>query len=187
MYLYSFFGFNFFSSDFFNPNIIPNGENTCVNNWQCFITVLAYCPRSTGCIGDLMRKPSYNAENLSRYFLRYIFDFTLFFIINSIMIKVLLIFIIDNFIYEVRKNKSVYEKNIPNCLICETPKSYFDTTSANYNYHIKHTHNIWKYYYFYIFIKNCKHKWLNFDKDTFMKIINRDIYWFPYKNNFKED
>ena len=31
----------------------------CINAMQCFLTIFSLGPRSSGCIGDILTKPSY--------------------------------------------------------------------------------------------------------------------------------
>lgn len=44
-------------------------------------------PRSSGSVGDVILRPSYAASNQVRYFIRYVFDVSIFFIINIICVK----------------------------------------------------------------------------------------------------
>lgn len=78
-------------------SIWPTPERTCSSVFQCFMTILALGPRSSGSIGDVMIITSYARENHPRYFMRWIYDLAVFLIVNVIGMTVLFGIVLDTF------------------------------------------------------------------------------------------
>jgi hypothetical protein len=76
---------------------IGDGESMCSSLLHCFFTTLAFGPRSSGSIGDVLLRQSFSNENKSYYYIRYLFDIIFFYGINIIAINMLLAIVIENF------------------------------------------------------------------------------------------
>lgn len=182
LYLYGLFGFNYFPEDYFFPAILPEGENMCSSAWQCYLTVFALCPRSTGCIGDVMQKQSYKSDNKVHFYVRYFYDVSLFMIINLLLIKIFFSILIDNFLQILRKQRMTYEEDENVCFICSLDKSVFDTLSSDFRFHVTNEHNMWHYLAYAFSIKSSKIRIQLADKEVLEKIANGDISWFPTRH-----
>ena len=75
-------------------------------------------PRSSGSVGDVLLRPSYNDDNRVRFYIRWVYDVTIFYIVNIICMKLIFGIIIDTFA-ELRDKKyeEDYDKN-SKCFIC---------------------------------------------------------------------
>lgn len=96
VFIFSVIAYYYLDETFFTFGI-GTGESMCINLLQCFFTVLNLGPRSTGSIGDVLLRPSYEASNRSQFFFRYIYDLTIFYIITIVDLKVLFGVIIMTF------------------------------------------------------------------------------------------
>lgn len=76
---------------------IGSGESMCSNLLHCFFTVLAFGPRSSGSIGDVLIRPSFEESNRTDFYIRYFFDIAFFYAINIIALNILLAIVIENF------------------------------------------------------------------------------------------
>lgn len=97
LYVYSLFAFNYEDDTFFTDKVEPAGESMCHTLLQCFTTVSSLGPRSAGSIGDVLLRPSYSEDKRARYIIRWIYDTSMFFLINIIFLKVIFGIIIDTF------------------------------------------------------------------------------------------
>jgi hypothetical protein len=75
------------------------GENMCHTLVQCFTYVASLGPRSIGSVGDNLLRPSYgdNTEFRVRFYVRWLYEVSIFFIINVIFLKLILGIILDTF------------------------------------------------------------------------------------------
>ena len=94
IFIFSVFAYNYIDYTFFN---VDKGENMCTSLMQCFFVILSLGPRSSGSIGDVLLRQSYSAENKQYFFLRYVFDILIFYIINIINLKILFGIVIETF------------------------------------------------------------------------------------------
>lgn len=117
---YAVVGFENFPEDFYMGDI-ENGENTCTTMVQCFFHVMALGPRSTGCVGDVMMRVSFS--NKLHYFFRWLYDITIYIIINIIFLNVLFGVIIDTFAEMRDKKKSIDEDMNSVCTVCSLNRS----------------------------------------------------------------
>ncbi len=182
MLLYGLFGFNYFPEDFFFPAILPDGENMCSSAWQCYLTVFSLCPRSTGCIGDVMQKQSFKGDNKVHFYVRYFYDVSLFMIINLLLVKIFFSILIDNFLQILRNERMTYEEDESVCFICSLDKSVFDTLSSDFRFHVTSEHNMWHYLAYAFSIKSSRTTIQMVDRHVLEKIAQGDISWFPVKH-----
>ena len=178
---FAMFGFNLISDNFFFEQILPNGENMCTSALQCFLTVFSLGARSSGCIGDILTKPSYSFKNRKLFYIRYIYDVSIFMIVNLLFINILFVIIIDNFseLREKEKKRKLEDKNV--CFICSLEKTFFDTISHDFDEHVKKDHNIWDYVFFIYSVKTKDFTEYNgFESFVKKKIDQEDINWFPF-------
>lgn len=98
MYNYTLFAYTYIDDTFFNDSIGGNnGENMCTSVVRCFLTIFSLGPRSSGGIGDMLLRPSYDNGNYTTFFVRYIFDLSCFVLVNLIFMNILFGIIIDTF------------------------------------------------------------------------------------------
>ena len=171
-YIYSFFQFSYFTSDF----TTDNDDGVCKTLFGCFLYCFGYGLRSGGGIADFL-SPSAG--------IRYIFDWMFYLVLNLIMLNVVFGIIIDTF-GEMRADRDEkYKNTTETCFICSIDKQVFDRESdlpEGFKKHIKYDHNMWNYLFFII------HLWEQ-DKDDddglewyIRKCVNEsDLSWFPIK------
>ena len=70
-------------------------ENICTSIFHCFLSILSLGPRSTGSIGDVILDVSYGDS--IHYFIRWVFDFSIWCLINLILLNVIFGVTIDTF------------------------------------------------------------------------------------------
>lgn len=179
--IYAMFGFNMISNDFFFNLILPNGENQCMDAMQCYLTVFNLGARSAGCIGDVMNYISFDKQYRSLYYIRYIFDVSIFFIISLLFLNIFGVIVIENFsqIREEKKSRELENKNY--CFICSLKKSYFDTISQDYEFHVNFLHNKWDYIFqaYSVKVKDFT-EYNGFESYLKKNIDNESIDWFPF-------
>lgn len=96
IFLFSIVAYYYLDASFYAFDI-GRGESICSDLIQCFFTIFSLGPRSTGSVGDVLLRPSYDDSNRSQYFARYVFDISIFYIINIVDLKVLFGVIIMTF------------------------------------------------------------------------------------------
>jgi hypothetical protein len=118
VFIFSQFGFFYNLEDFVLDTIYPAPEDQCSNPTQCFLHVLALGPRSSGGIGDMMRRQSYSEANKTKYYIRWFYDILAFIILNVIGMNILFGIILDTF-KELRNQKRKIEIDKTTvCFIC---------------------------------------------------------------------
>lgn len=116
--IYVFSAFNFWQPDFYMDDVGLDGESTCSSMVHCFLTVFSLGPRSSGSIGDTMTRVSYRGDEISHYYLRWLTDMGIFYMLNIIIMNLIFGVIISTFA-ELRDKKSEIDENIENvCTIC---------------------------------------------------------------------
>jgi len=96
VYNYALFAYLFLDDTFFNTST-AGGENLCVDMIQCFITIVTLGPRSSGGVGDVILRQSYRYENQDKWWARYVFDLSIFVVVNIIFMNMVFGVIIDSF------------------------------------------------------------------------------------------
>ena len=180
VFIFSEYGFFYLGIDFFLDPIWPKPEDQCSNPTQCFLHVLALGPRSSGGIGDMMRRQSYSDENRAKYYMRWFYDILAFIILNIIGMNILFGIILDTFkeLRNKRKRIELDQKNV--CFICDIPRHWFDRQGNGFENHIKYEHNIMGYIkYFYYIQKKQRTEFTGVESAIYDKIIKEDISWFP--------
>lgn len=119
IYIYALFAYYYVSETFYNSSIgLTGGENMCTSVWKCVLTIFSLGPRSSGSIGDMLIRQSYNEDNRGRFYTRLIYDITIFLIINVVFMNIIFGIIIDTFAVLRDENKKK-EENIRNiCFVC---------------------------------------------------------------------
>lgn len=172
---------------FYSDAIYPNGENMCTSALQCFLTIFSLGPRSSGSIGDVILQPSYD-KDLKLYYIRYVFDVSIFFIVNLLGINILFAIIIENFsgLREKKRQQTIEDKTM--CFICSLAKTTFDTNSFNFETHINYDHNIWDYiFYVYSIKKKSVTEYNGIESYIKEEIDKENIGWFPFYRTLKLD
>merc|ERR1712183_647438 len=117
-YFYALFGFLYIDETFWSNDIEPAGENMCYTMIQCFTTVASLGPRSSGSVGDVLLRPTYAWAKRDIYYVRWIYDVTIFFIVNIICMKLIFGIIIDTFAELRDKKNSKDHDRFNKCFIC---------------------------------------------------------------------
>jgi len=127
LYFYSFFAFLYVDDTFWLSTVEPAGESLCHTLIQCFTTVAALGPRSSGSIGDMLLRPTYGEDKdfRIRFYIRWAYDVSIFFIVNIVCMKLIFGIILDTFsrnpqlTVEFRDQKNALEHDKNNiCFIC---------------------------------------------------------------------
>ena len=182
LYFYALFAFTYVDETFFTTAVEPAGENMCNTLLQCFTVVAALGPRSSGSVGDVLLRPTYSENLRVRYYIRWIYDVSIFFIINIICMKLIFGIIIDTFAQLRDKKYQIdYDKNNI-CFICGLDRYIFDKNADGFENHIKRDHNIWNYLHFmYILKRKDPTEFNGIDSYVSKKLISEDVSWIPLK------
>lgn len=130
------------------------GENVCISIWQCVLTIFSLGPRSSGSVGDLIERQSYNINNRDDFLFRWTYDLLVFIVINVIFMNITFGIIIDTFkVLRSRNNEILQEKNNL-CYICYLTRTEFDKEQQDFEEHIKKNHNLWNYIFFVYYLNN---------------------------------
>lgn len=180
LYFYALFGFLYVDETFWSYDVEPAGENMCYNMIQCFTTVASLGPRSSGSIGDVLLRPSYGSDHKDVYYIRWLYDVTIFFIVNIICMKLIFGIIIDTFA-ELRDKKNNKDHDRFNkCFICNLERYEFDKNADGYDNHIRRDHKIWNYLYFMYAIKKKDPTEYNGIETYVSEMMAKDdIVWVP--------
>lgn len=112
-YFFSVFAYIYLNPDFFME---AKQESICTSIFHCFINILSLGPRSTGSIGDLLIRISFNER--THYFIRWVFDFSIWAIVNLILLNVIFGVTIDTFAEIRDTNKAIDDDIMNKCAIC---------------------------------------------------------------------
>lgn len=152
----------------------------CINALQCFLTVFSLGPRSSGSVGDVLVQPSFYKDP-KIYYIRYLYDVSIFFVVNLLGINILFAIIIENFsgLREKKKQQVIEDKTV--CFICSLEKTIFDTNSFSFKSHIELEHNMWDYiYYVYAIKKKNVTEYNGIESYIKEEIDKENIRWLPF-------
>ena len=105
-------------------------------------------PRSTGGVGDILKRISYNEEERAHYFLRFFYDLTFFVLINIIILNIVFGTIISAFAALRDARHKLLQDIQNNCFICSLPRTTFDNIPNGFMVHKEQEHNTRNYIYF---------------------------------------
>jgi inositol 1,4,5-triphosphate receptor type 3 len=180
IYIYALFAYYFVNDTFYMSSVGDAGENVCTTVIQCLLTVISLGPRSSGSIGDVLLRQSFEDSNKIRYYIRWVYDFTCFAVINIIFMNIIFGIIIDTFA-ELRDQNNTKENDMNNvCFICSFDRHKFENKGDGFEHHVKIDHNPWNYIYFLYNIKRKDPTEYN-GVETFVreKLDNQEIGWIP--------
>lgn len=174
-YFFSVFAFIYLSPDFY---MSAKKENICTSIFHCFLSILSLGPRSTGSIGDVILDVSYGDK--VHYFIRWVFDFSIWCLINLILLNVIFGVTIDTFAELRDLNKAIDDDLQNKCIICSLERSLLEKYSEGFKYHTKYEHNLDNYLYF-IFYLNNKEKTELTGLESYISenLTKNDIKWIP--------
>jgi len=178
--IYVFSAFSFWQPDFFMDNVGPNGEQTCSTMIHCFLTVFSLGPRSSGGIGDMASDVSYSGDNKPHYYVRWLTDMGIFYMLNIIIMNLIFGVIISTFA-ELRDKKSEIDENIENvCTICSLESNTFEKNSKGFEHHLQTEHNPFNYiFYMYALKKKYETEYTGMESYVDNEIFNESVAWFP--------
>lgn len=179
-FIYTLFGYYFLIDSFWNDDFGENGENQCTSVFHCFLTIVSLGPRSSGGLGDMLVRESYQDDNLLKFSVRYIYDVSCFIIINLIWLNINFGLIIDTFAM-LRDSKNKMENDQANvCFVCSLDRQKFDKTASGFDTHIKKEHNIWNYLYYLYYLKQKeKTEYSGVESFVSKMVLTDNLFWFP--------
>lgn len=181
IFLYSLYAYYYVLDTFWNSSFGTAGENQCTSVRHCFFTIFSLGPRSSGSIGDMLLRMSYAPDNLAKWYNRYIFDLTIFVIVNVLGMNIIFGIIIQTFaaIREQLNFRTQDKENV--CFACSLEKNEIEKTVRGFEFHINVDHNIWNYLYFIYYLKKKPvDDHTGPHSDVRQKISKDDIFWFPF-------
>jgi len=173
-YLFGVVGFLVFAEKFRleRPDVMggrkldPNNNGArCTSIWKCFLVVLDMGLR-TGDLGEALEEIPWQVENMqvpnrNLIFYRMFYTFCFYIMVTTILMNIIFGIIIDTFAELREKNELINEMITGRCFICGIDRFIFDQLSQEgngFHDHIKNDHNMWKYLYFLVYLKE-----LNYD------------------------
>ena len=181
IFLFTLYAYYYVLDTFWNSGFGAAGENQCTSVRHCFFTIFSLGPRSSGSIGDMLLRMSYATDNLPKWYSRYIFDLTIFVIVNVLGMNIIFGIIIQTFA-AIREQLNLQTQDKENvCFACSLPKNEIEKTVQGFEYHTTVDHNIWNYLYFIYYLKRKPaDTHTGPHSDVRDKIAKDDIFWFPF-------
>ena len=128
----------------------------------------------------MLQQATWNPEDMSPFYTRYVFDMSFFMIINIILMNLFFGIIIDSFADKRDKNSSIYEEVECQCFICGITKSTFEIKNQPWNQHIYEDHNMHSYLAFLIYVKQkAKSECTGVEKWVKQCLSENNIDFFP--------
>ena len=123
IYIYSLFAYYYLLDSFWNSSFGEAGENQCTSVFHCFLTILSLGPRSSGSIGDMLVRESYKSENKVKWYVRWIFDVSIFVIVNVTLMNIIFGIIIDTFaaLRDKKSKETINRETV--CSVCSLDKN----------------------------------------------------------------
>ena len=158
-------------------------EPYCHSSLQCLLVLISYGTRAGGGVGDSLPVVSYK-NNMSMFIGRFIYDMTFFIFVIMIMGNVTFGLIVDTF-GELRDETYNYENDKNNiCFICQLSRDGCLLKNIDFNFHIKHEHNLWNYVYFLIYLHlNNPNDFSRIEGIVWEKLLENDYGWIPIDND----
>ena len=180
IYIYSLYAYNFVLDTFW-IDTPEGGENQCTSVRHCFFAIFSLGPRATGGIGDVIVRQSYLPGNKTKYYSRYIFDLSMFVVVNMMGLNIIFGIIIQTFA-QLRDMLNVKTNNQLNiCFVCSLHRNEIEKTIEGYVYHIIKDHNIWHYLFFmYHLRRKPAMEYSGVESYVARKITKDDVTWFPF-------
>lgn len=177
IFIYTLFGFWFLDDLYFDTS---TGERTCTSMLHCFIVTLNNGIRNIGGIGDSTLNPSFESHTRLRWWTKVIWELTFFIVVDIIIINLVLGIILETFAV-LRGKKAAQDKDMHSkCYICNIECSELDKTEARFQGHIKKSHHLWNYvYYFYMLKKKDEMVYNGIESYVTRLIKSENISWFP--------
>ncbi|KAK6303912.1 hypothetical protein J4Q44_G00263660 [Coregonus suidteri] len=159
------------------PEEENNSERACDTLLMCIVTVLNHGLRNGGGVGDVLRRPS---KNEPLFPARVIYDLLFYFIVIIIVLNLIFGVIIDTFA-DLRSEKQKKEEILKTtCFICGLERDKFDNKTVSFEEHIKLEHNIWKYLYFIVLVREKnKTDYTGPESYVALMIKSKNLDWFP--------
>ena len=128
----------------------------------------------------MLVRESYKSENKVKWYVRFIFDVSIFIVVNVVLMNVIFGIIIDTFAaLRDKKTKFVKDKDTV-CFVCSLDKNVYEKTAEGYDYHVSVDHNIWNYlFYIYYIKKEAQTEYSGVDSYVSDKLKSEDIFWIP--------
>lgn len=128
----------------------------------------------------MLVRESYSSENKVKWYVRFVFDVSIFIIVNVTLMNIIFGIIIDTFAaLRDKKTKVEINKNTI-CFVCSLSKNIYDKTPQGYEHHVQVEHNIWNYlFYIYYIRKEDPTEYTGVDSYVAGMMEREDIFWFP--------
>ena len=155
IYMFSLFGI-WFLDDIYRIAVIgPHGERACSNMLQCFIMTIDYGTRIDAGIGEHLDVPSYDPHSRVRWYVKIIWEFIYFVVINCLTTEAVFAIIVEGFAETRKETEKIEEDMADYCFICNLEQSYVDKHGdGGWDKHVKTVHNPWNYLYYLFMLKN---------------------------------
>jgi predicted GIY-YIG superfamily endonuclease len=180
VYIYSLYAYYFVLDTFWN-DAFDGGENQCTSVRHCFFTIFSLGPRSSGSVGDVLTRQSYLPGNKTKYYSRYIFDLSIFVVVNVMGMNIIFGIIIQTFA-QLRDMMNVKTNDMLNiCFVCSLDRNEIDKTIEGFDYHIAHDHHVWNYLYFMYYLRRKDPTlYCGLETSVANRIYKDDLSWFPF-------
>ena len=182
------FSYTFLFLQYFTEKINTGdfGDHVCLNYVNCFMNSLNMGVRFGGGLSDFLEISAKPDEG--RYWGRFFFDISYFFLIQMIALNIFAGIIIDTFgemrdlLTERRDHK--YNK----CSICGLDRWQIEKDGQNFGNHKRYVHNLWEYLYFMIRINSVSPKSFNgIEFVIWEHLKNDETEWLPKYNFLKHN
>lgn len=190
IYIYSAIGFIFlydtFYDDFIHAGLLNRkGDSICMTMMHCFLSTVNYGVRGGGGIGEFLPTQTAVPENAQGFYFRSLYDLSFFLLVITILLNIIFGIIIDTFAQLRDIDLSIINDTKNTCFICGIDKAVFDKdTEQGFEYHQEMDHNVWKYLYFIIHLKEIDPTDLNGTESYILDMFeSENINWFPIQQS----
>eukprot|EP01116_Phalansterium_solitarium_P016462 TRINITY_DN3830_c0_g1_i1.p1 TRINITY_DN3830_c0_g1~~TRINITY_DN3830_c0_g1_i1.p1 ORF type:complete len:445 (+),score=159.82 TRINITY_DN3830_c0_g1_i1:1503-2837(+) len=170
--------FGIFSESFFRVRYDPDLGLFCETLLQCTLTNMYYGLTTGGELSqfiDLAWEGGAESGVTAGWI---IFVVVFYVFVGVILLNVFLAILVDQFgeLRDVRAD-SAYVKST-SCFICSIDRETFKRNGIHFGSHVENDHNIWQYFYFFAYLKECvlsDNELLPLEKFVIQKIRTRDF------------
>lgn len=182
------FSYTFLFLQFFTEKINDGdfGEFVCGDYVNCFLNSLNMGVRFGGGLSDFLEMNPNPNEN--RYWGRFFFDVSYFFIIQMIALNIFAGIIIDTFgeMRDLLTERKYHKFNI--CSVCGLNKWQIEKDGQDFRTHKNKVHNLWEYLYFMIRLNSVSPKSFNgIEFEIFEHLKKDETDWLPKYNFLKSN
>ena len=181
IYIFTLFGIWFLDDVYWISELGEFGERACSSMLECFVITIDFGTRIDAGIGEYLQVPSYDPHTRVRWYVKIIWEFFYFVVINYMITEAIFGIIVEGFAV-LRERKEHMEEDMFNvCFICDLERSFLDKYGKGFDIHCEEDHNPWNYFYFMYFLKMKDHTEYNgIESYIDSKLETDDTSWIPY-------